>query len=354
VSATNAVLAIVGDATLRTEVDRVAAAAGAVIVHVAEPSSRRVWAAAAAVVLDVAAAQRCAQQGLPRRAHVVVVGSGEPDAADFQSAISIGAQHVLSLPHQDAELVAQLSEVAERGRDGRRRGPVVAVLGARGGAGASVFAAALARSTPTALLVDVDPWSGGLELVLGIEREPGLRWPDLTIEGGRLSHQALRDALPHRQGTSVLSSGRSGADIDARALAAVLDAGRRGGETVICDLPRHATPAVETALDVADLVVMCVPADVRSCAAAAAMTPWVGATNPNVGVVVRGPAPGGLRAVDVARAVGLPLLATMRAQPGIADELERGGLRVARRSPLATAARRVLAVLEQHPAAEAA
>ena len=42
----------------------------------------------------------------------------------------------------------------------------------------------------------------------------------------------------------------------------------------------------------------------------------IGGVNPNVGLVVRGPAPGGLRPVDVAGIVGLPLLAAMRPQPG--------------------------------------
>jgi secretion/DNA translocation related CpaE-like protein len=356
-SATSGVLAMIGDAALRGEVDRVAAAAGVAVIHVSEPSSRRVWAAAAAVLLDNTAARRCALQALPRRARVLLVVRGDPEADDLQAAISIGAQHVLSLPRQDAELVAQFSDVVDSTRDGgrdQRRGPVVAVLGARGGAGATVFAAALGHSAAAALLVDVDPWSGGVDLVVGIEHEPGLRWPDLTIQGGRLSNQALRDALPRRDGVSVLSGGRAGGDVDAIALAAVVDAGRRGGETVICDLPRQSSAAVETALDVADLVVMCTPADVRSCAAAAAMAPWATSTNPNVGLVVRGPSPGGLRAAEVARIVGLPLLAKMRAQPRIADELERGGLRLTQRSPLAVAARRVLAVLEAHHAAEAA
>jgi secretion/DNA translocation related CpaE-like protein len=150
-----------------------------------------------------------------------------------------------------------------------------------------------------------------------------------------------------------LSGGRTGSDIDAVPLGAVIDAGSRGGTTVICDLPRRSTDAVETVLDAADLVVVVAPADVRSCAAAAAIAPWVSAGNPNAGVVVRGPSPGGLRSVDVAEIVGLPLLARMRSQPGVADDLERGGLRLRRRSPLAAAARRVLAVLHRHQAAAA-
>ena len=62
--------------------------------------------------------------------------------------------------------------------------------------------------------------------------------------------------------------------------------------------------------------------------------------------------PPGLRSVDVARIVELPLLAAMRPQPNLAGMLERGGLRMGHRSPLATAARRVLTVLAQHPSAE--
>jgi hypothetical protein len=84
------------------------------------------------------------------------------------------------------------------------------------------------------------------------------------------------------------------------------------------------------------------------------MTPTLRAANPNVGLVVRGPSPGGLRAGDVSRAAGLPLLATMRAEPHLAQRLERGGLVLGRHTALAGAARRVLAVLEDHPAAVAA
>ncbi|HTM86156.1 MAG TPA: septum site-determining protein Ssd [Mycobacterium sp.] len=349
---TSAVLALLGDPVLRDDVARVAAAAGVPLVHADDPSSRQVWTAAAAVVLDVCAAQRCAGRELPRRDGVVLVGHDDPQPADWQAAITVGAEHVITLPGQDAVLVAALSEAASC--DDGRRGPVVAVLGSRGGAGASVFAAAVAQSATEALLIDADPFSGGIDLVMGSEDVPGLRWPDLALRGGRLGYPALRDALPCRGPVSVLSSGRTGVDIDAGPLSAVIDAGCRGGVTVVCDVPRRCTPAVETALDAADLVVLVTPADVRSCAAAAAARAWILACNPNVGVVVRGPAPGGLRAAEVARIVELPLLAAMRPQPGIADTLERSGLRLRRRSALAVAARRVLSVLAGHQSAEAA
>jgi secretion/DNA translocation related CpaE-like protein len=355
-TATNGILALVGDPALRDDVDRVAAAVGLPVVHASEPSGRNAWTGAVAVLLDLAAADRCARRALPRRDRVVLVVASEPDAADFQAAIAVGAQRVITLPERDGQLMAELSDAADVCRDENRRGAVVGVIAGRGGAGASVFATALAQSATAsseALLVDADPWGGGIDLVVGCEDEAGLRWPDMTLQGGRLSYTALRDALPQRHGVRVLSGARVGGDIEAAPLEAVIDAGSRGGATVVCDLPRRSTAAVETVLDAADLVVVVAPADVRSCAAAAAVVPWVSAANPNAGIVVRGPSPGGLRSAEVAQIIGLPLLAAMRAQPGVADALERGGLRLRRRSPLAAAARRVLAVLNQRQEAAA-
>jgi secretion/DNA translocation related CpaE-like protein len=354
---TNGILALIGESTLRDDVDRIAAAAGLPVVHASEPSSRKVWTGAVAVLLDVHAAHRCAQRGLPRRARVVLVVNSAPLPADWEAAIAVGAQHVFTLPGQDGDLMAELADATESALEDGRRGTVVAVVPGRGGAGASVFATALARAasdSSDAILVDADPWSGGIDLVVGSAADTGLRWPDLALQGGRLNYVALRDALPRHHGISVLSCGRTGGDIEAAPLGAVIDAGGRGGATVICDLPRRSTAAVEIALEAADLVTVVTPADVRSCAATAALARWVSTLNPNAGVVVRGPSPGGLRSADVAEIVGLPLLAGMRPQHGLAANLERGGLRLQRRSPLGTAARKVLAVLQRHPGVAAA
>ncbi len=338
---------------MRDAVDRVAAAAGLAVVHGARPPSRQAWTGASAVLLDVAGASACSDMRLPRRGHIIMVCPDEPTAGDWQTAIAVGAQHVMSLPADESQLVAALSEAADSGRDAERGGAVVAVMGARGGAGASLFAAALAQASAEALLVDADPWSGGIDLVLGAEDTPGLRWPDLALEHGRLDFAALRQALPRHDRLSVLSGVRAGNEVEPGPLAAVIDAGRRGGATVICDCPRRLAGSVESVIDAADLVVIVATADVGSCAAAPAVASALGAINPNIGLVVRGPSPAGLRAVDVARLVGVPLLAAMRAQANLPVMLERGGLRIGRRSPLTVAARQVLSVLAQHPSAEA-
>jgi secretion/DNA translocation related CpaE-like protein len=350
-------LALVAEPVLRDEVDRVAAAVGLRVVHAGggapETSlvSRKTWSAAAAVVLDEAAATRCARIALPRRPHVILLCATPPATATWTAAIAVGAQHVLTLPAQERELVHELAEAADSARDGTRRGEVIAVVGGRGGAGASLFAAALAQTAGEALLLDLDPWGGGIDLLMGGESTPGLRWPELAVQGGRLNWLALREALPRHRGVSILSGTRRGHELDAGPLDAVVDAGRRGGATVICDLPRQLTDATQTALEAADLVVVVSSCDVRACAATATIAPVLSALNPNVGLAVRGPSPGGLRAAEVAEIAAMPLLVSMRSEPRIAEQLEYGGLRLRRRSALALAARRLLAVLPARPTA---
>lgn len=346
VAASAGVLAVVADPELCEEVDRVAAAVGVRVVHAgAGTLSRKTWSAAAAVVLDEGAAERCGRAALPRRGHVTVLAMADPVAATWAVAVAVGADRVLRLPGQERELVTALAEAAESARDDGLRGDAVAVVGGCGGAGASSLAVALARVAPDALLVDLDPWGGGIDLLLGAESAAGLRWPDLALQGGRLNWSAVREALPRHRGVSVLSGTRHGYELAAEPVSAVVDAGRRGAVTVICDLPRRLTDATHAALDAADLVVVVSRCDVRACAASAAMAPVLAAVNPNVGLVVRGPSPGGLRAPEIADITGLPLLASMRAEPQVAEQLERGGLRLGRRSALAAAARQVLGVL---------
>jgi secretion/DNA translocation related CpaE-like protein len=347
------VLAVLTDSHLRDEFDRVAAAVGVRVVHAGAGSalSRKTWSAAAAVVLDQAAADRCGQAALPRRAHVSVLTATEAATATWAAAITVGARQVLRLPEQEGELIRALAEAAESARDkgfsgvSGLRGEVVAVIGGCGGAGASLFAVALAQAATDALLVDLDPWGGGIDLLVGGETTPGLRWPDLVLQSGRLNWSSVREALPRHRGMSLLSGTRRGYELDTGPVDAVVDAGRRGGVTVVCDLPRRLTDATQTALDAADLVVVVSPCDVRACAATATIAPVLATINPNLGLVVRGPSPGGLRAAEVAEIAGLPLLASMRAQPRLAEQLEHGGLRLRSRSALAEAARRVLAVL---------
>ena len=347
-------LVMVSDPELLDTVLRLAAAAGCELERAVDaPGARRHWGQAPVILLDVPAARECTRSALPRRGGVVVAVRGEPPPAVWREAVAVGAEHVVSLPQAESWLVAVLSEATE---ERRGPGPVVAVIGGRGGAGASVLAAAVAvtavRDGGRALLVDCDPLGGGLDLVLGAEDTAGMRWPELEVSGGRVPATALHAALPApsvgRRGTgelAVLSCDRGAGGPAPSAVTAVIDAGRRAGETVVCDLPRHPTDAAAAALAAADLAVLVVPADVRSCAAAARVAAMLAGHGPDTRLVVRGPAPGGVDADEVARALGIPLLATMRPEPGLARSLERGEAPGRARGPLAAAARSVLAHL---------
>ncbi|QBJ97013.1 hypothetical protein ERC79_14420 [Rhodococcus sp. ABRD24] len=338
----------------------VAAATNQTFDACSELPARSVWSGASLVVLDAAAARECATR-LPRRRGVVLVCDGVPTLADWQAATGVGADHVLGLPAEEADLVTVF------GDHGMRReadGAVVAVVGGCGGAGASTLAAALALEAarppsrsgsrvPSVLLLDADPFGGGLDLLLGIEDTPGLRWSGLSVEGGRVSADALHAALPGRgPGLSVLACGRGPLALSGPtppAAIAVAEAGRCAGNVVICDVSRQPSPAGDGLLDIADLIVMVIPARVRAGLSAERVLARVAERNPHQGIVVRGPAPGGLRGTDIAGALGAPLLAAMRPEPQLEAMLERGGLQLSRRSPLSSAARSVLGVLGARP-----
>jgi len=349
------VLTLLADPELADNTDRVAAAVGLRAVRIQTPN-RRSWNSAAAAVIDEDGARRCIRSGMPRREGVFVLGPSDPSASMWDAAIEVGAQKLVVVPAQEAELVRYLAEAAEAGSIASRRGRVIAVAAGRGGGGASVFAAALAQTAAAqsaaaqsavggALLVDLDPCGGGIDLLLGTETAPGLRWPELADASGRLSWTAVREGLPRYRDVSVLSCTRTYHEIEAGAAAAIIGAGRRGGATVVCDMPRSLTTVALGALETADLVAIVTSCDVRGAAATSAVAGVIRSVNPNVGLVVRGPAPGGLRAGEVADIAAVPLLAAMRPEPMLDRQLEQRGMRLAHRSPLATAARKVLGTL---------
>ncbi|MEU4445144.1 septum site-determining protein Ssd [Actinosynnema sp. NPDC050801] len=348
-------VALVADGGVVDEVLHAAAVVGCELERVVDVTALRGrWHAASAVVLDEAAVVACAASGFPRRSGVHVVGAGPPGEQVWRRALALGAEQVLELPGDQERLRAVLADAAEGEPVGDGR--VLAILGARGGAGASVLSVAVGQAVLSAgghgLLVDCDPLGGGLDLTLGAERQEGLRWPTLRLTGGRVPAAALRSALPGRSGgrgsLTVLSCGRTGPGPEPDAVVAVVEAGRRAGGTVVCDVPRQLTGAACAALDRADLAVLVVPADVKACMAAKTVVDQAAERGVRLKAVVRGPAPGGLTTAQVVEAIGLPLLTTMRPEPRLARALDNGHFPATTRGPLAKAARQVLAALHDH------
>ncbi len=324
-------LLVSSDSDLIDDVVRLAAA-NAVEVHLATdaPAARGSWQHAPLVLVGADAAMSLAGSGLGRRREVVLVCRA-PTADDWKHAVVVGAEHVVSLPEGERWLIDRL---ADSGEAAPRNGPLVAVVGAGGGAGASTFAATAAtvaaQRAGRVLLIDADRFGGGLDVALGLESEGGVRWPDLAEARGRLGADALADALPRAGAVHVLAWGRDvAAPVPADVVAAVLDAAIRGFDLVVVDAPRQVDPLVELMLTRADRTVVVAAAHVRSAAAAAALTHTLGGMCARLDLVVRA-APRGVRAEAVADALGLSLAARLPFARRLAHGSGEAGLPIVR------------------------
>lgn len=336
-------LLITADPDLLDAVLQVAAVAG-VDVHVVPDlvAARSVWEAAPLVLVGadtIGALTRTELTSRPALAVVSLSGSTPAMGADPRLARFV-------LPGDDSLLTAHLDSA------GGRPARVVAVVGGRGGAGASTLAAALAVTAAAAgsrtMLVDADPYGGGLDLVLGAEEQDGLRWPDLDALHGPVASAVLVDTLPRAHGVTVLSYGRTGGHVaTSAATEVVVEAAVRAHDLVVADLPRHPDLSGDVILRASDLALVVVPAEVRATAAARCVVSRLAGLVPDVRAVVRGPAPSGLDARTVARLLGLPCAGWLRAESRLPVTLDRGEPPGGKgRGPLADLCRRLLAELD--------
>ncbi|URN17092.1 MULTISPECIES: septum site-determining protein Ssd [Streptomyces] len=313
------------DAELLDDLLRLCAAAGCrPVVHHGPPDRKTVWEAAPLVVVGDDAAARC--RGVPRRSGVLLVGRDQGDTGVWRRAVEIGAECVLRLPDAESWLIDRIADVVE---GTGRQATTVGVLGGRGGAGASILACALAvgaaRAGHRTMLVDGDPLGGGLDVLLGAEREEGLRWPDLADSRGRVAGAALEESLPSLHGLRVLSWDRGDtAAVSPEAMRSVLAAARRRGGAVVVDLPRRIDDATVEALAQVDMGLLIVPGELRAVAAAKRVASVAGMVLDDLRVVVRGPCAAGVDEAWVAQVLGLPLVGELPAEPGLSASLADG------------------------------
>jgi MinD-like ATPase involved in chromosome partitioning or flagellar assembly len=179
----------------------------------------------------------------------------------------------------------------------------VGVLGGSGGVGASTFAAALAAAVGSvAVLIDADPVSGGVDVLLGIEAVPGARWSGVRLDGGHLDPELLEGGLPRWEGVRVLAADTAPTASD---LVQVIDAANQVGP-VIVDLPRVPGELRDAALAECLLAVVVTSSSVAPLAAARRTV----ATLPDlpVGIVLRR---GAVSRADAAEILGAPVLAVL-------------------------------------------
>ena len=337
------------DPELLDRILSITAAVGIEPLVVNEPQLLRpVWTTAAMVLVGADQAARVAALGLRRRAEVYVLSDQSARGAAYESSMPLGAA-VVTLPDGGGWLARA---IADRGAQRNSTGEVICVVGGSGGVGASTFAAGLAsvavRATQRALLIDADPYGGGLDLLLGAEWVEGLRWPRLTNVRGQLGD--LTGQLPQVDGVDVLAMARGesppGWLLAAGQLEAVLESAVRSHDLAIVDLPRSAGEVTERALDRAEQIILVVQGDVRGVAAARELARLMDADGDRMGVVVRRGRTRLLSPDTVADGLGLRLFGTIPDDTSLALAADRGEPPArSPRTPIATACREVLDLL---------
>ncbi|WP_210503431.1 septum site-determining protein Ssd [Nocardioides xinjiangensis] len=272
----------------------------------------------------------------PRRSDVHVVGCS-PGPSAFRYAVELGAASVVDLPGASGWLSDALADVGERASPGR----LVGVVGGTGGAGATTLACALAQwhatRAPT-LLVDTDPLGPGLDRLLAMEDVAGVRWEALAETDGRLGARALREGVPRAGRLGLLTWAQLRRRLDVPTVRRVLPAAVRGHDLVVLDLARQGGAALAELADRCDDLLVVAPASVPGLAATARLVADVGRDG-RTGLVLR---PGSLGDADAERVTGLPVVAVVGDQRGVASSLDRGLGPLSARGPLARAARALL------------
>lgn len=302
------------------------------------------WQEASAIVLDCEAAQHLVQTrgSLPEgRAGIFLVHADcepwEDDDPKWQLAAQTGCEAIFFLPAESLDLVERIGHrkyrVAQKDqpefsflgatseaanvadvtglfdsahfptrRAHANVGLIVSVFPVVGGAGSSLTAAgcaALFASTHAGmpsqsaddpvLLIDADPATGGLDLLLGIESEAGLRWEDLRSNQGQVRVRAFAEALPQYEvnlpgkrsvtrvavltharsrGTNSVTTAHASGRGELTQLNPILDSIRAEGGVAVVDLGSSQHPQANEILAQSDLVIAVVPTQIRAIAAA--------------------------------------------------------------------------------------
>ena len=214
------------------------------------------------------------------------------------------------------------------------RGAVLAVVGASGGVGASVLAAAVAVRAPRAgvdvVLVDADPLGGGLDVTLGAEQQPGIRWPDLGELVGAADGRALLARLPAVDDVPVLSFDRIESHPSQEVADAVLSALAAECELVVVDVGLGQGPVPGAALDAAAQVVVVGAGGLSQLAALSVATAHVRGRDttrvvPETAVCLRGRR-SSLRPVSrlVETEMGVPVVFTLDDDAGVRADVVHG------------------------------
>lgn len=329
---TGPIVVAVADPALHSEAIHIAAATGRKVIDAADDTqlARHAPKAHALLIDDLRAPSLHPQ---PRGPNVFTVVADTAPAATRED--------VFALPAQAADVLRSIGALALAPAAHTARGKVVAVLGACGGSGASVLSAVLCRVAGDATLIDAHQFSGGLDLLLGLEATPGARWGDIDFTaGGAVSRAEMRGALPATEDdTALLTFPRTTvADpfrLSPEELNAVVHAAGTEGLTAV-DTPLALLP------DRCDLAVVVLRPELRAAAAAARIVAECNAAGVANALLLRQSSWASLEPAQVEDTAKAPVIAQVQQVRGLTKQLDQSGLPAKLPRTLARAAEAVL------------
>ena len=209
---------------------------------------------------------------------VLAIGSAD-DVRLFRALLAAGVSDYLVKPLEAGALAAALQQIAAEAPDaaaaaGAATGRLVAVLGVRGGSGATTVASSLAWAIADAgantehglepersILVDLDLHYGSAAFAFGLEPGDGLA--AMLASPDRLDEQLIAATLqPAAARLGVIAAATSleqDATISPDAAAALLKTLRATAQWVVADLPRGLDGMTRQVLRTADQVILVAP-----------------------------------------------------------------------------------------------
>ena len=217
---------------------------------------------------------------------VIVVGHRN-DIGLYRKLVNMGVSNYLVAPIGIAAVIGAIAEIyAEPGKE--KIGRVYAVLGAKGGVGASTVAQGMAleladRRDSDVLLVDLDLCFGSSSINLSVEPNRGLT--ELIGQAERIDVTMLDRVLVRRGlhlnllgGTARLDASR---DLDEFTIERLLEVAQTHLRHIVLDIPHLWCGWVERALTAADEVVVVATPELGSLRNAMALVERVTALRPN-------------------------------------------------------------------------
>ena len=295
---------------------------------------------------------------LPR----VLVVAQEMTVPVLREAIEIGAHAVYSWPDEREELLEGAASVPSAEPDrGGRRAKVIALLGARGGAGvtflATNLAAVMADCGLRVVLADLDHAFGELSLAVGIAKQEGWRTiADLVPVVDELAPQHVEDALvSHTRGFRALLAAKPGTPPPPAGLYGASVALLAGSvDVIVLHAPRWSEELGMTAAGLADEVVVVATDDVFSLYGVrtllAALDGSAGRARRHL--VVNRTRRRRLRGGEFEVVAGIPPAATVRTDRAVRVRQDRGELLSSRSRRAGRDVRRIAAMLVPAKATE--